>query len=159
VGPARAPARLLACTLGALTLLTACGGGGNEGTGDLSWSQQPEVARHPTLPDDRVLRGSLRNDSLRRIRLSDRDLRLLDEDGRRVRAAVRYAAGFVRGIYPPARSPQGGVPEAERLRTGQLARIDPGKTVPVTISWRVPAGAKPPVRVEYRGGSLPIPPD
>jgi hypothetical protein len=137
--------------------LGGCGGGDDGGGRDLVWEKDPKVRTPPNLPSDRILSGKLKNDSLRRIDLRPGDLRLLDEDGRRVDGSVTFTQAFIHGLFPPTRTPEGGEPEAELRRTGRLARIDPGKSVPVTISWRVPPSGEKPVRVDYGAGSLPIP--
>ena len=45
----------------------------------------------------------------------------------------------------------------ERRRSGQIATIKPGQAVPLTLSWRVPAGGSDPVEVRFDGGSLSLP--
>jgi hypothetical protein len=137
-------------------LLTGCGGGGDGGSDGLRWATDPRIFTPENLPRDRILSGRVRNDSLRRVELTAKALTLRDADGRRVEGTAVFLAGFGRGLYPPTREPDP-LPESELLRTGRKARIDPGKAVPVTISWRVPPSGEKPVRVDHGGGSLPIP--
>ena len=55
--------------------LASCGGDSDSaGTGDLSWAGQPRVTASPDVPGVRIVTGRVRNDSLRRLRLSARDL-------------------------------------------------------------------------------------
>jgi hypothetical protein len=140
-------------------LLGGCGSGDSENRGGLRWSESPRVIRHPTLRQDRILTGTVRNDGTRTLEVRSGAVRLLDADGRRVQGTAAFVRGYLHSIYPPNRPPPGGVPERELLRTGRLLRLAPGDRSPLTLSWRIPAGAKPPVRVDYGGGSLPIPSD
>ena len=45
----------------------------------------------------------------------------------------------------------------ERRRIGKIATIKPGQAVPLTLSWRVPAGGSQPVEVRFDGGTLTLP--
>ena len=45
----------------------------------------------------------------------------------------------------------------ERRRIGEIATIKPGQAVPLTLSWRVPAGGSQPVEVRFDGGTLTLP--
>jgi hypothetical protein len=148
----RAPAAALLVLL----TLAGCGGDDEAGFGRLSWETGPKIYKPETLPHDRILSGMVRNESLRRVDLVAKRLKLLDEDGHRVAGSGIFLAGFGRGLYPPTRQPKL-LPKSERLRTGVEARIQPGDSVPLTMSWRLVRGRKPPVRIEYGGGSLPIP--
>jgi hypothetical protein len=47
------------------------------------------------------------------------------------------------------------IPESEQLRVGLRARLEPGKTAPLTVSWR--GQGEPVVLVDYGGGALPVP--
>jgi hypothetical protein len=136
----------------ALTLQGCLGG---EKSGDVSWRGEPRIFTPPTLPDDRILSGSIANDSLRTIRLSANELRLFDERGRRIDASVTFLRSVVHGLYPPAGAPR--LPDAELRRTGRIAVIAPGKSVPLTVSWQQPPDAPGPARVDYPSGSLAVP--
>jgi hypothetical protein len=150
------PARLAALALVA-ALPLACGGGEDTGVGDLVWAGQPEVFRQPTLPRDRVLIGTVRNDSLRQMKLSASDVRAVDGDGNALRGNATFVRGYIHPLYPPTRPPEGGLPESELERTGRQVRLQPGKTAPLSVAWRVPRGRKAAVRIDYGSGSLPIP--
>jgi hypothetical protein len=100
----------------------------------------------------------VQNRSLEPLELSaQRDLRLVDRDGDRVPGSAIFLEGFAHGLYPSTRPPPGGVPEAELRRIGRKARIEPGKSAPLTVSWRQRPGSDPPVRINYGRGSLPVP--
>ena len=139
-------------------LVMSDGGAGDEGAGDLAWARSPRVFTPESLPQDRVLSATLRNDSLRRIRLNAEDFRLEDGSGREVAATAVFLDSFVHGLYPPTRQPRE-VPESELRRTGRLAVIAPGESVPLTVAWRQGAGAAAPVRLDYGRGYLPLPRD
>jgi hypothetical protein len=136
-----------------LAVATVSHGGGQQlGEGALVWEQKPRVYRNPELPNDRVLRGVVRNDSLRIMTLKARDLDVRGAEGKEMESAVVFAPTFIRGVFPENRGSE--MPESEQLRIGLRARIEPGKAVPITVSWRERGGHA--ARVDYGGGSLPI---
>jgi len=122
------------------------------GNGALVWEKAPHVYRAAGLPDDRVLRGVIRNDSLRVVTLAARDLGVRGRDGDEMESAAIFAPTFIRGVFPQNRGDA--IPENEQLRIGLRARIEPGETVPVTVSWRE-QGARA-AAVDYGSGSLPV---
>jgi hypothetical protein len=128
------------------------GGGERLGEGALVWDQKPRVYRNPALPNDRVLRGVVRNDSLRIMSLTARDLDVRGAGGGELESAAVFAPTFIRGVFPENRGSD--IPESEQLRIGLRARIEPGKAVPITVSWRERGGRA--ARVDYGTGSLPI---
>ena len=150
---------------GALLIVLAIGafalgdgeGGTEQGAGDLAWARSPRVFTPDRLPRDRVLSARVRNDSFRKVRLSASDLRLEDAEGREVEATAVFLDSFVHGLYPPMRQPAE-LTEAELRRTGRLAVIAPGESVPLTIAWRRGRDAGEPRRVDYGVGYLPVPP-
>jgi hypothetical protein len=144
---------LIAVAITALVL--SDGGAGDEGAGDLAWARSPRVFTPESLPQDRVLSARLKNDSLRSIRLSVDDLRLEDVNGQTVDSTAVFLDSFVHGLYPPTRQPAQ-VPESELRRTGRLAVLKPGASVPLTVAWRRAAGVGPPVRLDYGAGTLPF---
>jgi hypothetical protein len=131
-------------------------GDSGDGSGTLAWSKGPRVFTPPRLPQDRVLTGRVRNDSVRRIRLRPADLRLADARGREVPGTARFVESYLHGLYPPTREPER-LPESELRRTGRLAVIEPGASVPLTVAWRRDEGTAPPERLDYGRGSLPLP--
>ena len=151
----RRAAAVLAAALAAAVI--GCGEDDGGGTGDLVWVKQPQVVRQETLPRDRVMVGFIRNDSLRRITLDAKDVRAVDEDGHALKGTATFIRGYIHPLYPPTRPPSGGLPDEERIRLGQMVRLEPGKQTHLTVAWRLAPGAKRPVRVEYGFGSLPVP--
>ena len=139
-------------------LLLSDGGAGDEGAGDLAWARSPRVFTPESLPQDRVLSATLRNDSLRRIRLTVDDLRMEDANGETVESTAVFLDSFLHGLYPPTRQPAQ-VSESELRRTGRLAVIAPGDSVPLTVAWRREGGVDAPVRLDYGRGYLPVPRD
>jgi hypothetical protein len=139
--------------LAALALAAGCGGDEDTGSGDLVWTEKPRVFKHPTLPDDRILTGTVRNDSFERIDLVARDIRLRTDGGEEIDGAAVFAPTFVRGVFPQNRGEE--IPPGEQLRIGLRARLDPGATVPLTVAWRQRQGR--PVALEYGSGALPVP--
>jgi hypothetical protein len=126
-----------------------------EGGGDLVWVKGPAVYRQETLPRDRVLVGTIRNDSLRRITIAAKDVYAVDADGNELRGNATFIRGYIHPLYPPERPPEGGLPEAELERLGRQVRLEPGTTAPLSVAWRVPPGERTAARIEYGSGSLP----
>jgi hypothetical protein len=83
-------------------------------------------------------------------------VRLLDSEGGRLRSAAIFLSSFVKSNFPHNRGPFQ-VPEQEQLRLGLLAKVDPGKSVPLTVSWHEPPGPKAAARIDYGPGFLPVP--
>jgi hypothetical protein len=146
-----------AAVLIALVMLAGCGGDG-DGAAPLAWKGNPDLVVPPRLPGDRILRGEVTNGSLDRVVVEAKDLKVVDAEGRPVEATATFLGSYVHSIYPPTRGPSP-YPEAERQRLGQVARIEPGKNAPLTVSWHEPKGARTPVKIDYGDGSLPIPSD
>jgi hypothetical protein len=139
-----------------LVLVVAVAGhGGNRhlGDGDLVWEHQPHVYRNADLPNDRVLSGVIRNDSLRVVTLKARDLNVRASDGGELESAAIFAPTVIRGVFPQNRGE--GIPENEQLRIGLRVRLEPGKSAPITVSWR--QHDERPSLVDYGTGSLPLP--
>jgi hypothetical protein len=134
------------------------GGAGDESAGALAWARTPRVFTPERLPQDRVLSARLRNDSLRSIRLSVDDVRLEDADGQTIDSTAVFLDSFVHGLYPPTREPAQ-ISESELRRTGRLAVLRPGASVPLTMAWRRGAGVGAPARLDYGSGSLQLPGD
>jgi hypothetical protein len=147
--------RLAAASLAALALAVAGGCGDDTGDGvAVGWDGAPIVAQHPELPGDRIATGRMRNDSDGELRLSVAGARVLDADGRQVRATVRFAAGATHSLYPPLEAPHEN-PRKQQERLGDAATIPPGESAPLTIAWHVADGT--PVRVDFGRASLPLP--
>ena len=151
-----AAAALVAAAVVALVLVLAGGAGGSSGeSSDFAWGKDTKLI--PTeRKGDHILYGSLRNDSLQEINLDVAGVKLYDEDDKVVQSSVRFLAAFAHGIYPWSQRPKP-LGDFERRRLGEIARIQPDRTVPITLSWRVPEGAKPPVRVDFGPDDLRLP--
>lgn len=96
------------------------------------------------------------NESLRPVKLSAKDVRVVDSEGERLDATVLFLSSFVRSLEPYNRGPVD-LPDDELERLGRTVRVDPGKSAPLTVSWRENDGR--PVAIEYGLGSLPVPKD
>ena len=138
--------------LAGLLLLAGCGGSGG-GAGPLVWTEPPIVFTPATTPGDRILTGTLRNEGLRRLRVDLPDLRVRDADGDTVAAQPVFLQTFGKSLWSPGRGPAQ-LPETELLRTGRIAWLEPGQTVPFTLAWRAPDA---PSRIEYVGGWVGVP--
>jgi hypothetical protein len=142
--------------LAAVAIALAVGGSllGGGRSGPLAWSGDARVFPHPSLPGDRVLTGTLRNDGDRVLRVDIGDVRVVGADGAPVPAAPVFLEAFGKPLWSPARGPVQ-VDDSELQRTGRIAALEPGEEVPLTIAWHAADGR--PVRVEWGGGSVPIP--
>ena len=149
---------LLAGVVGGLLLLGDRDGGATKAATDtarLEWKEKPSLILVPELPRDRILTGQLRNASLRAVDLDSDRVEILDAKGHPMRSTALFAQSFSHGLYPWSMNVKGS--KFERRRIGQIATIKPGQAVPLTLSWRVPAGGSEPVRVRFDGGSLDLP--
>jgi len=147
-----------ALALAALLLAGGCGGDSGPAREQLEWLDTPTVVVPPQLETDRILRGDVRNESDDPLRIEAAKVRVYDDRGRRLKASATFAAGYLHSLYPPTRGPAS-LPDSELERLGRIARIEPGKTAQVTVSWREPAGRSTAARIDYGPGSLRIPPD
>ncbi len=144
--------------LAAIALLGLVLGDGEaeeRGSGPLSWAREPRVTTPERLPEDRILSGRVRNDSLRRLRIPAGEVRLVAEGGEVVESSAVFVSSYLHGLYPPTRQPEE-LPDSELRRTGRLALIEPGESAPVTVAWHVVEGSRP-LRLDYGSGSLPVP--
>jgi hypothetical protein len=144
--------RLLIAAL-PLVLAAGCGGGEDTGSGDLVWDEKPRMFTNPNLPDDRIVAGSVRNDTLERIDLVARDLAVRSGDGDELESAAIFAPTFIRGVFPQNRGDE--IPVGEQIRIGLRARLEPGQAAPLTVSWRQKGERA--VLIEYGRGTLPVP--
>jgi hypothetical protein len=142
--------RALSALVLLLVLAAGCGG---DSSGDLVWEKKPRVFKNPNLPDDRILTGTVRNDSLEVVTVVARDLGVRTDAGDEMESAAIFAPTFIRGVFPQNRGDE--IPESEQLRIGLRARLEPGKTAPLTVSWRQQGERA--VLVDYGAGALPVP--
>ena len=135
-----------------------CGGSGGDvegsGAGPLKWAGEPLLFTPETLPGDRVLTGTLRNDSVRRVRVNLPDVRVLASDGDQVAATPVFLNTFGKTLWSPGRGPEQ-MPDSELVRTGRIAFLRPGQSVPFTVAWHAKDGT--PAVVDYGEGALRVP--
>lgn len=134
----------------ALALLAGCGGDGPE----VAWEGEPRVVRHPEIAGDMLVVARVRNETDSDLRLEAAGVRVLDEDGRPLRAGVTFAVGYSQSLYPPRDAPRE-APRAEAERLGRAATVPPGGSAPLTIGWHRRDGRA--ARVELGGESLELP--
>ena len=149
----RAVAMIGIATLFAVIVIALAGFSGQGRTGPLGWSGDSELFTHPTIPGDRIVTGTLRNDGTHTIRVDIGKVRLIDGDGTTVPSAPVFLKTFGKTLWSAGRGPQT-VPDTELLRTGRIALLTPGEEVPLTIAWHDKDGE--PTRIDYGEGSLPI---
>jgi hypothetical protein len=139
-----------------------CGSGGGGGTaatkGPLDWKDAPFLEKvGPSLPDDRILVGTVRNVSVREeLKLDSKQITVRDSAGKPLKAFGIFTATFAHGLYGVSEAPNGPV-ASDRKRLGFTVTLKPGQTAPLTVAYRLAAGVKPPLRVEYPGGRLAVP--
>ncbi len=148
----------LAPALAALAIgtVTGCGGDGSSAVGSLGWKGEPELFRPDRLPDDRVLIGEVRNDSLRRVSLRAGDVDVVDGGGRPLDSTVRFVGSFAHGLYGVFQQPDP-LPPDEQKRLGLTVALEAGQTAPLSVAFRLVDGARGPFEVDYGTGSLPVP--
>jgi hypothetical protein len=146
--------RATALLAAAAVLIALSSVGGEARSGPLDWSGDAEVFTHPTLPEDRVLSATLRNEGIHPLRVDIGDVRLLDASGRPVEAMPVFLETFGKSLWAAGRGPTQ-IPDTELQRTGRIAVLRPGEEVPLTVAWHARDGE--PVRVDYGRGSLALP--
>ena len=141
-----------ALALGAVLLFA--GGAGGSDAETLAWKGKVQVF-DTGIPTDKVLYTQLENVSLRDVDLDTKNVTLYDEDGDEVRSATVFLAAFAHGIFPY------GTPlsDFEKRRLGKIATLKPGQAVPITMSWSVPEGGKPPVKADFGSAEIVVPGD
>jgi len=146
---------------GLLVLLAGCGGGGGteaaSGGGPLDWKAEPVLTVADRLPDDRILAGTVRNASVRKdIALDSGRVVVRDAAGTRLEAYALYSFAFAHGLYGQAEAPNGPV-ESDRERLGYRRTLKPGQSAPLVVAYRLTPSTRPPITVDYGGGTLPVP--
>jgi hypothetical protein len=151
-------ALVLGGTVLVLALASDGAGASADDSGPLRWSGEVVAFAHPTLPTDHVVSGTLRDVSMRPVRIVARDdIRVVDAHGRELPTSAVFTQTFGHGLFDPTRLPEARLPERELMRIGDVGRFTPGDELPVTISWRQAPGAEPAARIEYPGGTLAVP--
>ncbi len=147
-----AAAALVAAAVIAGALLLA--GGAQGGEGRLAW--QDAQLFDASRDTDKILAGKVRNTSLQDIDIDVEDVRMFDASGREVRSALRFREAFAHGIFPWSQKPKD-MGDFERRRLGEVVKIRPGQSAPLTLSWRVAKGGEPPVKVDFGPAELDLP--
>jgi hypothetical protein len=111
------------------------------------------VIRPADLPHDRVAFGTIRNNSLRPLKVSASDLTVLDANSKPVRYSARFIASFAHGLYGAFQQPDV-MPELEQLRLGYLAKLNPGAQSPLLISAHLGKRSVLPLRVYFKGSPV-----
>jgi hypothetical protein len=150
----RAVFMIVLATIGLIVVIAVAGLGAGSGSGPIAWSGDTQLFTHPTIPGDRVLTGTLRNDSTHTLRVDIGDVRVLTSGGGVVPSTPVFLQTFGKSLWAAGRGPQQ-VPDTELLRTGRIALLSPGEKVPLTIAWHDKDGR--PARVDYGEGSLTVP--
>jgi hypothetical protein len=134
--------------------LAGCGGDDSGET--LAWAAAPDVQTPKDLSGDRVLRGLIRNDTDKTVRVTADDVRVLAGDGKRLPTAATFIAGYAHRMFPPTREPRN-LPDRERERLGDLAVIEPGQQAAVTVSWRLRGTSDSAATIDFGPGRLAVP--
>jgi len=145
---------LLGASVLAVVVLVLVAFGPAGRTGPLGWSGDGSVFAHPTLPGNRILTGTLRNDGVQAMRIDLADVRMVDGDGEVVASTPVFLRAFGKSLWGGGRGPEQ-MADTELQRTGRIALLAPGEEVPLTVAWRTKDGD--PVRVDYGRGSLSLP--
>jgi hypothetical protein len=126
--------------------------------GALTWSEGAFSFEHETLAGDWIATGQIENGSREPIRIvATRDVKIVDSEGRELRSAAVFSNTVGHGLFDPTRVPEARLPEEELRRIGDVAALAPGEALPLTVSWHEETGGSRADRIEYPGGSLPIP--
>lgn len=152
--------RPLAAIAAALAVAGAAAGCGGTAKGDgaarVAWVTTPVVYKPADLPRDRVVLAKVRNTSKADVHLVASKLVVRDAQGRVLKSAARYIGGYGHGLYGAFQKPDP-LPPQELTRLGYEVTLKPGATAPLSVAWRLPAGAKEPATVDYGGGTLRLP--
>ena len=144
----------LVAALAVGAVLVLAGGAGGSDQGELAWKGEVRVY-DSGIPTDKILYTQLQNVSPRDLPLETKDVRLFDEDGEQLKSSTVFLAAFAHGIFPYDAAES----EFEQRRLGKIATLRPGQAVPITMSWRVPPGGKPPVRADFGPAEIAVPGD
>jgi hypothetical protein len=137
--------------------IAGCGGSPKPDSGRLSWAGKPSVYRARDLPNDRVVIARVRNTGSKTLHLIGSKLVVRDANGRVLDASASFTTTFAHGLYGALQQPAGGPPPAELIRLGKAIYLPAGGSAPFYAAWRLAAGTKEPVRIDYGTGSLAVP--
>lgn len=133
--------------------LAGCGG-----SQELSWEGKPRLFIPATLPGDRILMATVKNTGTKTINVKVPDLRVVDGQGRRVRASAQFIRAYAHGLIFPDLKRRDQQPLVEQRRIGEQVLLRPGRTAPLMVSWHLPRGGAP-AKVDYGKGTLKLPAD
>lgn len=153
------PAASRACLPGVVVLLLSgvgCGGGTKPGN-QLAWvAGGPQLYAPRDLPRDRIVVGAVRNRSSSTVRVLATDVRVRDARGNLLDSSAGFTASYAHGLFGAFQKPSA-LPTKELVRLGRLLILEPGAKSPLFASWRLPAGAREPVMIDYGSGRLAVP--
>jgi hypothetical protein len=146
----------------ALAALAGCGGSGSGGSGAdaassaVVWQGKPTAFSSKDKPNDRVVVARVRNRSSKPLRIDSAKVKVHDADGKVLRSYARFIASYAHGLYPAFQAPSE-LPPQEVTRLGYVVTIPPGKTAPLTVTWRVPSGSPVPATADLGVARLVLP--
>lgn len=127
------------------------------GPGRIAWSGKTTLIRPPSLPADRIVTGTVRNEGGGELEVEATDVKVVDGRGRRLQSSAIFLSGFAHGLWAPGSPQPTKGSDFERARTGKLLQLEPGKTAPLTVSWRRTPGTGPATRIALGDGrTLPL---
>jgi hypothetical protein len=149
--------RAAAAAAGAALVLAGCGGGeGKSRTTGLEWKKEPLLFRATHQASDRVLTGTVENRSARSLHIVAASIRVRDAGGAALRSYAQFVNAYAHGLYGAYQKPKP-LPPNELSRLGLVVTLPPRSVIPLTVAYRVVAGTRAPLRVDYGVGSLTVP--
>ena len=154
--------RLVRPSAGAVALALFLAGCGEEdelkGSGPLQWKQTPILTvAAPSLPDDRILVGTVVNGGFgRALELDATKVEVRDAEGHKLESFALYSHTYAHGLYGASEAPDGPVGE-DRRRLGFVRRVRSREEAPLTVTYRLKPGIEPPLTIHYGEGRLPVP--
>ena len=152
----RPPARTVAVAL----LLAGCGEPGTlKGSGPLQWKQTPVLTvAAPSLPDDRILAGTVVNAGFpgRALSLDATKVEVRDAEGRKLESFALFSHTYAHGLYGASEAPDGPLGE-DRRRLGFVRKVPARAEAPLTVTYRMTPGTRQPLTILYGEGRLPVP--
>jgi hypothetical protein len=133
--------RAAAAAAGAALVLAGCGGGeGKSRSTGLEWKKEPLLFRATHQASDRVLTGTVENRSPRSLHIVAASIRVRDAGGATLRTYAQFVNAYAHGLYGAYQRPR-----------------PPRSVIPLTVAYRLAAGTRAPLRVDYGVGSLTVP--
>jgi len=144
--------------IGVAAVLAGCGSGsspGWAGHGDVRWDKRPYVYAPTQEPHDRAVLGEISNNSKRLLALDSRKVVVRDGAGRVLDSSTRFSSAWGHPVYGAFQRPDY-TDQVEQFRLGIVAYVQPGKTAPLFVSYRMLPGSRPPITATIRGSRLPL---